>query len=189
MFEDLDKYDFILTNNQDFEKEIEKNKTDLVKENDFYSFINKKRKRHFSKKKYNIYKCPSCASSTLGKLYKHIHEKHYNQNNNKNLHNIEKKSNIKEIEYNPIILKTVKISADKKENENNEIISENNSGEKIVNNYENFVMSDKKKKDNEKKNIFECKIIKNEIKEKKKKKPIFEKKIVLKVEKIIAPPI
>jgi hypothetical protein len=55
-------------------RDIEQQKTDLKKENDFYSLINKKRKRHISNKNYKIMKCPSCASSSLRNFYKHIHE-------------------------------------------------------------------------------------------------------------------
>jgi hypothetical protein len=68
------KYIFLLSNlNKQYNEE---NKTDLNKENDFYSLMQKKRKRHFSNRKnHNIDKCPSCASSLLRKYYKHIHEK------------------------------------------------------------------------------------------------------------------
>ena len=220
MFEDLSKYNFILSNslftdkeNQKTEKEKdkiikdlniengnenykfylkkeienEKYNTDLNKENYFYSFINKKRKRYFSKQKHNIYKCPSCASSSLSKLYKHIHEKHCKKTNLVNI----KPSNSQQKEKN-IILKTIKISPDKTENENEkkEIMKENNSCEKIENVFENDVVGEKEKKENEKKNIFECKIIKSEIKEKKQQEPKTDnEKIFIKVEKCIAPPI
>ena len=218
MFEDLSKYNFILSNsfftdkeNQktekekdkiirdlnkengkekyklDLNKEIENEKynTDLNKENYFYSFINKKRKRYFSKQKHNIYKCPSCASSSLSKLYKHIHEKHCKKTNLVNI----KPSNSQQKEKN-IFLKTIKISSDKKENEKKEVMKEINSCEKIDNKFKNDVLGEKEKKENEKKNIFECKIIKSEIKEKKQKEPKTDsEKIFIRVEKFIAPPI
>ena len=78
MSHNLGKYRFILSNLK-YHQYDKGNKTDLNMENDFYSLIQKKRKRHYSNKKndnynYNIYKCPSCASSLLNKYYKHIHE-------------------------------------------------------------------------------------------------------------------
>ena len=88
MSQNLGNIKIILSNalyNQD-------DKSDLIKENNFYSFINKKRKRHFHNKNYKISKCPSCASSSLRKLYKHIHEiKDYS--NNYNIIELEKSKN------------------------------------------------------------------------------------------------
>ena len=71
-----------------------------------------------------------------------------------------------------------------------EIMKENNSRENIENEFKNDAVSEKEKKENEKKNIFECKIIKSEIKEKKEKEPKTNiEKVIIKVEKCIAPPI
>ena len=69
-------------------------------------------------------------------------------------------------------------------------MKENNSRENIENEFKNDAVSEKEKKENEKKNIFECKIIKSEIKEKKEKEPKTNiEKVIIKVEKCIAPPI
>ena len=70
---------------------------DIINENNYYSLINKKRRRSLSHKahKLNINKCPSCASTLLGKYYNHIH----NHNKNKIIENI----NLKKKENNPEI--------------------------------------------------------------------------------------
>ena len=73
MSQNLGNLKFYLRSSLNY-RDIEDQKTDLNKENDFYSLINKKRKRHISNKNYKIMKCPSCASSSLRNFYKHIHE-------------------------------------------------------------------------------------------------------------------
>ena len=74
MSQNLGNLNFYLRSSLNY-RDIEDQKTDLNKENDFYSLINKKRKRHISNKNYKIMKCPSCASTSLRNFYKHIHEK------------------------------------------------------------------------------------------------------------------
>ena len=71
-------YNIVLTNDLYTKNEIivltndlnneDDNNSDISKENNFFSFINKKRKRHHSKTKYKIYKSPSCASSSLSNI-------------------------------------------------------------------------------------------------------------------------
>lgn len=137
MLDDLGNVNIVLSNELYIEKGKEKNKSDLNKENDFYSLINKKRKRHFSNNKnYKVYKCPSCASSFLSKYYKHIHEKNNFKTNNNNKKNLEIKTNqqnqdsqskikIQNISncfknYNKINMKEANYSSDDKTKGNNE---------------------------------------------------------------------
>ena len=49
MLDDLGNVNIVLSNELYIEKGKEKNKSDLNKENDFYSLINKKRKKAFFK--------------------------------------------------------------------------------------------------------------------------------------------
>ena len=230
MLDDFGNVNIILSNELYAQGENEKNKYDINKENDFYSLINKKRKRHFSNNKnYKAYKCPSCASSFLSKYYKHIHEKNNFQSNNKNK-NLEttkinqqgqdsqskiKMQNISSFfkNYNNInlkkendlsdditkmnnqnnIIKIKKIAfEEKKENDqNNGEVNSNNKNTKKVEDYENDIISENEKKNNEKKNIFVCKLIRSEAKKEisTTEKQNKEKKIILKVEKLIAPQI
>ena len=74
MSQNLGGIKFLLSNSYHQEKEEMKN--ELIKENNFYSLINKKRKRNISNKNIIVNKCPSCASSKLSKLYKHVHHIH-----------------------------------------------------------------------------------------------------------------
>ena len=96
------KYLYLLSN---LKKQYnEGNKSDLNKENDFYSLMQKKRKRHYSnnnKKNHSIRKCPSCASSFLSKYYKHIHERNNCSHNHRqiNLENSLNEQHIKELKY------------------------------------------------------------------------------------------
>jgi len=94
MLDDLGNVNIVLSNEIHIQRGKEENKSDLNKENYFYSLINKKRKRHFSNNKnYKVYKCPSCASSFLCKYYKHIHEINNFKLNNNNNKNFEIKTN------------------------------------------------------------------------------------------------
>ncbi len=79
MSQNLGNLNFYLRSSLNY-RDIEDQKTDLNKENDFYSLINKKRKRHIRNKNYKIMRCPSCASSSLRNFYKHIHENPENKN-------------------------------------------------------------------------------------------------------------
>ena len=87
MSEKLGNINIILTNS--FYQNSEKEKADLINENNYYSMMNKKRKRKNSHKshKLNISKCPSCASSFLRKYYYHIHNDKNVNNKNKSIEN------------------------------------------------------------------------------------------------------
>lgn len=87
MSEKLGNINIILTNS--FYQNSEKEKADLINENNYYSMMNKKRKRNNSHKshKLNISKCPSCASSFLRKYYYHIHNDKNVNNKNKSIEN------------------------------------------------------------------------------------------------------
>jgi len=94
MSQNLGNLKFLLRSSLNY-RDIELQKTDLNKENDFYSLISKKRKRHCSNQNYKIRKCPSCASSSLRNFYKHIHE---NKNNNMKDYE-DNNQQIKELKY------------------------------------------------------------------------------------------
>ena len=182
MLKVVENYNIVLTS--ELNTENEKNKSDISKENAFYSLINKKRKRHYSKRNYKIYKCPSCASSSLSKIYWHIHEKNKFRNyKNKSLLNKENQK---------IILKVEKIYCEKEENNDNheDIKDLNDMNKKIGNNdyLKDDIVSDNQKKEKEKKNIFESKLIRNAPKNNKvneiKKN---DKKIILQIDKIFCP--
>ena len=87
MSEKLGNINIILTNS--FYQNSEKEKADLINENNYYSMMNKKRKIKNSHKshKLNISKCPSCASSFLRKYYYHIHNDKNVNNKNKSIEN------------------------------------------------------------------------------------------------------
>ena len=87
MSEKLGNINIILTNS--FYQNSEKEKADLINENNYYSMMNKKRKRKNSYKSHelNISKCPSCASSFLRKYYYHIHNDKNVNNKNKSIEN------------------------------------------------------------------------------------------------------
>jgi len=87
MSEKLGNINIILTNS--FYQNSEQEKADLINENNYYSMMNKKRKRNNSHKRYklNISKCPSCASSFLRKYYYHIHNDKNVNNKNKSIEN------------------------------------------------------------------------------------------------------
>ena len=116
MSQKLGNINIILTNSfyQGNKKEQLKIK-DIINENNYYSLINKKRKRSLSHKahKLNVNKCPSCASTLLGKYYNHIH----NHNKNKIIENI----NLKKKENNPEN-NIVNIIYDKKEDKFNLVV-------------------------------------------------------------------
>ena len=87
MSEKLGNINIILTNS--FYQNSEQEKADLINENNYYSMMNKKRKRKNSHKshKLNISKCPLCASSFLRKYYYHIHNDKNVNNKNKSIEN------------------------------------------------------------------------------------------------------
>ena len=186
MSQDLGNINIILSSTLNMDNE--KNKSELNKENNFYSLINKKRKRNYSNKKYKIYKCPACASFSLRKLYKHIHEINYPNNRIIELQNIKNELENKNIINEENIININNVSCEIKNNNNNEI-NDNNMGNNQYNNYYvNERLYEEEKSNNEKKNIFECKIIKSDMK-KKLKKPKKSKKIIIQIEKVIAPEI
>ena len=77
MSQKLGNINIILTNLSYEGNEKTKDKNELINDNKYYALINKKRKRNSSHKnlKFNINRCPSCASALLSKYYKHIHDK------------------------------------------------------------------------------------------------------------------
>ena len=188
----LGKYRFLLSNLK-YHQYDKLNKTDLNMENEFYSLIQKKRKRHYSNKKsynynYNIYKCPSCASSLLRKYYKHINEKNTYPHINKKV-DIESSLNDhqhEELDYqlsNPIISNSPKKNLypqinkiDNNVNINNNInINDNNININNINEInENNIICDNITLSNEGK---ESNIHKNKKDE--------NKKIIIEIEKII----
>ena len=99
MSQKLRNMNITLTNSIFELKKKEKVKSELNNENNYYSLLNKKRKRNLLNKKMKIIinKCPSCASALLRKHYNHIHDK--NMNNNINIIG-NKNKNINEIFYN-----------------------------------------------------------------------------------------
>ena len=99
MSQKLRNMNITLTNSIFELKKKEKVKSELNNENNYYSLLNKKRKRNLLNKKMKIIinKCPSCASALLRKHYNHIHDK--NMNNNINIIG-NKNKNINEMFYN-----------------------------------------------------------------------------------------
>lgn len=94
MSQNLGNLKFLLRSSLNY-RDLEPQKTDLNKENDFYSLINKKRKRYWPNNNYKIRRCPSCASSSLRNFYKHIHE----NKNGKIMEYEEINQKIKELKY------------------------------------------------------------------------------------------
>ena len=140
MSQNLGNLKFYLRSSLNY-RDIEDQKTDLNKENDFYSLINKKRKRHISNKNYKIMKCPSCASTSLRNLYKHIHEK----KNHKMREFEENSQQIRELKYhleNKVISppkkylfpqKNANIIKNNENNDNQDILKNNITISKIKN--------------------------------------------------------
>ena len=185
----------------------EKTKSDLNNENEFYSLMNKKRKRNISlkNKNYLIYKCPSCASCKLRKFYKHIHEKN-NINNDSNIINIQNNFDSQNIyglnsqSPNKKVLNTININFPKnikeynneKQNTNNledEITYKNNNNIIKINNLisneikNNENVKEENDRDNdkdiiEKKSYYENGILSEKDKSNNKKNNIFECKLI-----------
>ena len=184
----------------------EKTKSDLNNENEFYSLMNKKRKRNISlkNKNYLIYKCPSCASCKLRKFYKHIHEKN-NINNDSNIINIQNNFDSQNIyglnsqSPNKKVLNTININFPKnikeynneKQNTNNledEITYKNNNNIIKINNLiSNEIKNNENKEENnrdndkdiiEKKSYYENGILSEKEKSNNKKNNIFECKLI-----------
>ena len=140
-------------------RDIEQQKTDLNKENDFYSLINKKRKRHWCNKNYKIMKCPSCASSSLRNFYKHIHEnknhkmREFEENNqqiNELKYQLENKviSSPKKYLFHPKIINIIKGN---ESNSHQDILKNNTTISKANNNIGE--QNESKEKEKEKKEI------------------------------------
>ena len=156
MSQNLGNMNFYLRSSLNY-RDIEQQKTDLNKENDFYSLINKKRKRHWFNKNYKIMKCPSCASSSLRNFYKHIHEnKNYkmrefeenNQQINELKYQLENKviSSPKKYLFPP---KNINIIKKSESNSHQDILKNNATISKINNN----IGEQNKSKEKEKKEI------------------------------------
>ena len=155
MSQNLGNLNFYLRSSLNY-RDIEQQKTDLNKENDFYSLISRKRKRHISNKNYKIMKCPSCASSSLRKFYKHIHE----CKNHKMREFEENNQHIKELKYqleNKVISspkkflfppKNVNIINKNESNDNQDILKNNITISKINNDIGEYnkPLGNKKKK-------------------------------------------
>ena len=155
MSQNLGNLNFYLRSSLNY-RDIEQQKADLNKENDFYSLISRKRKRHISNKNYKIMKCPSCASSSLRNFYKHIHE----CKNHKMREFEENNQQIKELKYqleNKVISspkkflfppKNVNIINKNESNDNQDILKNNITISKINNDIgeQNKPIGNKKKK-------------------------------------------
>lgn len=99
MSQKLGNIKIVLTNSHFQDKEIDK--ADLTNENNYYALLNKKRKRNSSHKnnKFEIDRCPSCASELLRKKYNHIHCNKIG-NKNKNVENRDNNGNMNFINKN-----------------------------------------------------------------------------------------